>query len=254
MIMRRVFWSGVVLLLVTTATTLTASQAMAGTYLTHQNYRSPKPTATFVATSTPPIQSTPTSTPTPIPLTISPTSVPNGNLCQNYSVFLTTNAGGGSSLDVWTIVSGSLPDGLAMTRSYGIESTLIYGTPTTLQTTNFTVEVQDSAGATARQAYSLTIDPPLPIQITNQSSTLAPGSVGSSYATSLFSSGGCVPFVWTVTKGQLPPGLALTQNSTGQDNNVIRGTPTTAGTFTFTATVTDKNGAQASMQFSITVS
>src|SRR5579859_2096624 len=141
-----------------------------------------------------------------------------------------------------------------MARSYGIESTVIYSTPTTVQTTKFTVQVQDSVGDTATQPFNITIDPPLPIVITNQSSALAPGTVGQSYATSLFNTGGSSPFVWSITAGQLPPGLALIQNSTGQDNNVISGTPTTAGNFVFTATVTDSRGAQASEQFSIAIS
>jgi hypothetical protein len=180
-------------------------------------------------------------------------SLPNGNVCANYTAYITANKGGGSALDVWTIVSGTLPAGLSMARSYGIESTVIYGTPTTVQTTNFIVKVQDNASETATQPFTITIDPPLPIVITNQSSTLAPGTVGQSYAISLFNDGGCSPFVWSITAGQLPPGLALTQNSTGQDNNVISGTPTTAGTFVFTATITDSRGAHASEQFSITI-
>jgi hypothetical protein len=83
--------------------------------------------------------------------------------------------------------------------------------------------------------------------ITNQSSTLAPGTVGASYATSLFADGGVQPYAWSIVAGQLPPGLGLSRN-------VISGTPTTRGTFTFTARVTDSGGQQASREFSITVS
>lgn len=220
----------------------------------------PQPTSTTSqATATPQLTSTtspgtPTPTPTITPLMITTTSMPNGNVCASYTAFITANKGGGSSLDTWKIVSGALPAGLTMAQSFGIMSTVVSGTPSTVQTTTFTVQVQDSAGETATKSLSIEIDPRLSLVITNQSSTLASGTVGTKYSASFFTNGGCLPLVWSITAGQLPPGLALTQNSTGQDNNVISGTPTTAGTFTFTATVKSQDGQQASMQFSITVS
>jgi hypothetical protein len=55
------------------------------------------------------------------------------------------------------------------------------------------------------------------------------------------------PFTWTVSAGQLPPGVVLTTGHLG-------GTPTTAGTFTFTITVTDSAGNHASEPGSITIS
>ena len=238
------------LLLITTM--VTALLLISSTSPTDAARRKATPTATSQSQPSATPTLAPTSTTTPLMITTP--SLPNGNVCANYTAFITANKGGGSSLDVWTIVSGTLPQGLTMARSYGIESTVISGTPTTVQTTSFTVQVQDSAGETATQPFTLEIDPPLPIVITNQSSTLAPGTVGQSYATSLFNNGGCSPFVWSITAGQLPPGLALTQDSTGQDNNVISGTPTTAGNFNFTATVTDSRGAQASEQLSIAIS
>ena len=85
--------------------------------------------------------------------------------------------------------------------------------------------------------------------ITNQSDTLAPGRVGVSYATGVFADGGVPPYRWSLVAGALPPGLSLT-TSPGR----ITGTPTTAGTFTFTLRVADSGGQQATRQFSITIS
>jgi large repetitive protein len=51
-----------------------------------------------------------------------------------------------------------------------------------------------------------------------------------------------------VTTGSLPPGLTLDSGS-----GTISGTPTTAGTYSFTAQVTDANGATASQALSIQV-
>jgi hypothetical protein len=56
------------------------------------------------------------------------------------------------------------------------------------------------------------------------------------------------PFTWTLTSGALPPGLTLF--STGQ----IYGTPTSAGTFTFTTQVTDANGQTATQPWRLTIS
>jgi len=108
--------------------------------------------------------------------------------------------------------------------------------------------VKDTCGHTATKALAITIDPARPLVITNQSSTLRPGTVGSAYAANLFADGGVQPYRWVVVTGQLPPGIVL--NSSGR----VSGTPTTVGTFTFTVRVTDNAGAQASREFSITVS
>ena len=90
------------------------------------------------------------------------------------------------------------------------------------------------------------IQPPLPLEITNPSSTLPGGTEGQDYAANLFVSGGVGPYRWEITAGALPDGLRLRENR-------ITGTAETPGTFTFTATVTDKVGTTASREFSITI-
>jgi phospholipase C len=55
------------------------------------------------------------------------------------------------------------------------------------------------------------------------------------YSTTLSATGGTAPYSWTVSSGALPSGLTL--SSAG----VISGTPTTAGSFTFTAKATDSS-------------
>jgi PKD repeat protein len=58
---------------------------------------------------------------------------------------------------------------------------------------------------------------------------------------------GAAPITWAITAGSLPPGLALTA-ATG----CIAGTPTTAGTYTFTATASNSTGSN-SKQYSLTI-
>ena len=82
-------------------------------------------------------------------------------------------------------------------------------------------------------AYAtITLVPP---EITISTTTLANGVAQSSYSAAISASGGAQPYVWSITAGALPAGLTL-NSSTG----VISGTPTTAGTSSFTVTATDQ--------------
>ena len=98
--------------------------------------------------------------------------------------------------------------------------------------------------------------PPLPLKVVlpASGSTLFPGTVGVAYAQNFFLSGGVAPYTWSVASGQLPPGLALVSTDAPNDNNnQLAGTPTQAGTFTFTMEVTDGNGKSASQKFELTI-
>jgi Putative Ig domain len=81
------------------------------------------------------------------------------------------------------------------------------------------------------------------------SSQLPDGTVGSSYSTTLSVAGGSSPYAWAVTAGSLPAGLTLAP-STG----AISGTPTSAGTSSFTVQVTDSASHVASAGLAITIS
>lgn len=67
------------------------------------------------------------------------------------------------------------------------------------------------------------------------------------YKQSLAASGGTAPYIWTLTKGMLPPNLTLSAQGT------ISGTPTRAGATKFTLKVTDANGVTNSREFVIGV-
>lgn len=183
--------------------------------------------------------------PTVNPLVISTTLLADGNVGSRYSDFVTSTGGAGSPVR-FRVIAGSLPAGLSMQSSFGVQSTLISGTPTRAGTSTFTVQAQDGTGHTATKSLSITILGAATLLITNQSPTLAPGTVGAAYAIGLFAIGGTQPYAWTVVAGALPPGLRLS-------GNIISGTPTAAGTFSFTARVADSAGQSASEVFSITI-
>ena len=176
-------------------------------------------------------------------------TLPDGNVGADYAVSINTTGGSGGQ-DEFSVVAGSLPDGLQMAKFFGVQSTLISGRPTRVQVSTFTVRVQDEGGSATR-TFSITINGPVTLVITLPGPTARAGTVGNAYFQNLFASGGATPYSWSITGGQLPPGLRLVSASNG---NRIEGTPTTAGTFTFTLTVRDKGGQQTSQQTSITIS
>ncbi len=98
------------------------------------------------------------------------------------------------------------------------------------------MRLADYDGQQATQQFTLTIDPPLQISTT----PLATGKVGVPYSHHLIAQGGDPPYSWFVVTNinELPPGLTL--GTTAPDfNNVLTGTPTEAGTFTFPVQVQD---------------
>ena len=172
-----------------------------------------------------------------------------GNVGTFFNEYVTSSGGQGPTPYTWRLVSGSLPAGLSMDKNFGVYSTQLAGTPTQVQTTNFTLQVTDGVGDTARQAFTLTIDPPQPLVITS-GSCCPDGTVGTAYHTNFFASGGVQPYTWSISSGQLPPGLKLAASPPAG----LSGTPTTRGTFTFTVTVTDSAGTKTTEPGSITIS
>jgi hypothetical protein len=81
-------------------------------------------------------------------------------------------------------------------------------------------------------------------------SALAPGVIGAAYTQALAAGGEPAPYSWSIAplKGSLPPGLTLSSSG------VITGTPLLAGTFNFSAQVTDSSLHAAQKAFSITIS
>ena len=167
-------------------------------------------------------------------------SLPNATTGIAYSQTIPATGGSGSGY-TFTVSSGSLPAGLTLS-SGGVLS----GTPTTVGSYNFTVQVTDLAGDTATCTYSITVYGPVSITTTS----LPAGTVGVSYSATLAATGGSGSYTWSATG--LPGGLSI-NSSTG----AISGTPTTAGSpFTVQVTATDAvsyTGNTGSKSFSLTV-
>ncbi|NVN97281.1 putative Ig domain-containing protein, partial [Candidatus Nomurabacteria bacterium] len=99
----------------------------------------------------------------------------------------------------------------------------------------FSLQVTDTQvpAVTTVKSFTLVVSP-APLVISN-SGTLAPYTLGGGTygSTTLTATGGIAPYTWAVAPAStLPAGLSLT-------GNVLSGTPTAPGTFTFSLQVTD---------------
>ena len=169
--------------------------------------------------------------------TITTTSLPDGEIGLPYSQAL--QATGGTPPYGWSLSSGSLPDGLTLSADGTIS-----GTPTTAQTSGFTVQVTDNAAASDTQSLSITISAVGP---TITTTSLPDGEVGMPYSQMLEATGGTPPHSWSLSSGSLPNGLTLSADG------MISGTPTTAQSRAFTVRVTDDASAPATRSLSITI-
>ncbi len=180
--------------------------------------------------------------PAPPPLSVSTTSLPDGNLSQSYSA--TLQASGGTGTRTWSSASGSgpLPDDLTLSSS-GV----ISGTPTVDASFNFTVQVADSSSPqqVATRALSILIRTDA---VTITTTSLPGGQVGVAYSQFVSATNGQPPFSWSISAPALPTGLSIDTN-TGE----IGGLPTTAGTFPFTVQVVDDLGDTATAALSIVI-
>jgi hypothetical protein len=143
----------------------------------------------------------------------------------------------GSLPTSFAVTTGSLPPGLTLDPATGA----ITGTATTPGIFTFTVTATNAAGADT-QEYTIRVGEP-PVITTL---TLPDTTVDQSYTTPVEATG-TAPITFAVTAGTLPDGLAL-DPSTGQ----LTGTPTTAGTYTFTVTATNALGSDT-QEFTLTI-
>lgn len=168
------------------------------------------------------------------PLGIGTLSLPQGTVGAEYFAGLT--AIGGTPPYSWEVSAGSLPAGLRLDTTSGV----VYGTPTTAGTSNFTLTVTDqgSPPQTAAESLGISVVPPA---LTVSTTSLQKGLVGVSYQADLQATGGTQPYTWSVVSGALPTGLAL-NTVTGQ----VYGTPTVPGTSNFTVQVSSTETASSS--------
>jgi large repetitive protein len=149
-------------------------------------------------------------------------------------------AGAGTGSLTFT-AAGSLPPGLTFSTT-GV----LAGTPTKAGNFGFVVTATDTTGSTASRSFGVVINQP----ITVTTSVLANWTVNVlHYSQTIAASGGTGAKAFAAT-GTLPPGLTL---STGSNTATLSGTPSAAGSFTFTVTASDTTGASGSETYTVTI-
>jgi hypothetical protein len=172
------------------------------------------------------------------PPVIITTSLSSGTVNESYSAYIEAS----SSITTWSITAGSLPPGINL-NGYGSSYRYISGTPTTPGTYTFTVQAENAAGSTTKD-FTIVIAAQTPPVITTNS--LRNGMVNERYGVSINSTSGST--IWSIT-GSLPPGLEFDYGDDYSDygddysESYIYGTPTTAGTYTFTVQAENAAGS-----------
>ncbi len=177
-------------------------------------------------------------------LKVAAATLPAGYVGSTYPTTALAATGGSGTGYTWALANGSaLPAGLTLSAAGSIS-----GKPSgAAGTTNFSVVVTDSASNTANGSFSITVNAGVSI---TTATTLPAGYVGSSYSQQLAATGGSgAGYAWAVSNGSsLPGGLTLTSGG------LLSGKPTTAGTPSFSITVTDSAQNTASATFTVTIS
>ncbi len=87
--------------------------------------------------------------------------------------------------------------------------------------------------------------------VTISTSSLPNGTVGAPYSAAITAKSGCTPYLWTVT-GTLPTGVTFTPISSTRVLS-LSGTPTTAGSYVFTALVKGCGGHTSQVSYTVAV-
>ena len=170
-------------------------------------------------------------------LAVTPAMQPGGTVGVGYSQNF--GATGGTGSYTFARTSGALPTGLSLTAGGTLS-----GTPSTSGTFNFDVTATDTNFNTGTRSYSITINL-APLTITPAS--LPAGTTGTVYNATLTGNGGTAPYNFSVISGALPTGLTL------GGGGGITGTPTVAGSYSFTAQVTDATPNTGTRAYTINI-
>lgn len=162
------------------------------------------------------------------------------NACIGVPYSSSFDVSGGEGPFAWTVVSGTVPLGLAVTVTNATRRFTISGTPSGKGFFPLVIRVEDPLGNFVQRegtiaVIALGVDSP-------------PNSeIGQAYSFQFTASGGTPPFTFAVTSGALPPGLTLSAAG------LLSGTPTTNGQYDFVVTATDTNNASCTKDCTIVI-
>ncbi len=174
-------------------------------------------------------------------LALSPAVLPNVSVGVAYNQ--TVSASGGVGPYAYTVTAGALPSGLTLSNSTGAITGIYNSNP---GSATFTIQAADQGGLNCAISRPYTVLMSACAGITLSPTNLAPATVGSVYSQSITASGGAAPYTFSLLSGNPPPGVTLSTNG------LLSGTPTAAGSPSFTVLVNDTNGCSDTLLYTLT--
>ena len=187
------------------------------------------------------------------------------NLDQGNKTFVINVSGGASTVKVsvspasatlvsnqkqqfTATVSGTSNTGVQWSATAGsVDASGLFTAPTVTAPTNLVVKATSNADASKSSNVAITVDPVSNQALKITTANLPQGQQGDVYSEAFSATGGTAPYVWSISAGTPPAGIAMNANGD------FAGMPTTPGTFNFTAMVTDAAAKTATGNFSVTV-
>jgi hypothetical protein len=156
---------------------------------------------------------------------ISPSTLPG--VCQNGGYFQQVRAVGGIRPYIFSIGGGALPSGLSIDPASGVIAGTSNATPGIYA---FLVKLTDAVGTVTTKAFTIRV------AALTDTSPLPDATISNIYLFLLGTTGLTAPLTFFISSGTLPTGLTL-----DPDTGEITGTPTIAGTSSFTISVRDSS-------------
>jgi hypothetical protein len=162
-----------------------------------------------------------------VPTWTTGTTLPSYTRNVAYSTTVIASDPDGGSISYSSV--GSMPTGLSIDSTSGV----ISGTSTVAVPLSFSIRATDLGGNFTDRAFTLPNAGP----VWTSSGTLTSSQVTISYSLQLIATddSGVAPTNYTLSSGSLPAGITLSSSG------LLSGTPTTAGTYTFSVNASDGN-------------
>jgi hypothetical protein len=164
--------------------------------------------------------------------------IPSG-ISYGTAYSFTFTAVGGTAPYVFS-QTGALPSGITFTDN-GDGTATIAGTTTAIGSFPISIGLRDATRSRVQDNYVLVVAASA-LVITGDAPSVGLGQTGYAYAYA--ASGGRPPYTFSISSGSLPPGMSLLPVSSAV---IVQSdpSPSMAGTFSFTVTVTDSLGNHA---------